>query len=172
LLTAAASSPIPAQAPGPFGSEFRPTDPGQLFVTNAHAGAGLGSVSAFSVASDATLSAISPQVANGQSGTCWVEISHDGQNLFAVNTASGNISSYSINAGGSLALLHNTSVSATGGVGAVDARVSPDGSTLFVDESRIHSVAAFAVNGADLTELPSSPTSLPTGATPAGLVVN
>jgi 6-phosphogluconolactonase (cycloisomerase 2 family) len=173
LLTPAPSSPIPAQALGPFGSEFRPTDPAQLFVTNAHAGAGAGSVSAFSVAGDATLSSIglSP-FANGQSGTCWVEISPDGQFLFAVNTGTGTISSYSIDAEGSLALLGNTSVSASGGVGAVDARLSPDGRTLFVDESRIHAVAAFAVNDGALTELPSSPTSLPAGATAAGLVVN
>ena len=35
-LTAAPGSPFPAQGPGPFGSEFRPTNPGQLFVSNAH----------------------------------------------------------------------------------------------------------------------------------------
>jgi hypothetical protein len=32
-------------------------------------------------------------------------------------------------------------------------------------------VAAFAVHGGDLTELASSPTSLPAGAAPAGIVV-
>jgi 6-phosphogluconolactonase (cycloisomerase 2 family) len=173
LLTAAASSPTPAQALGPFGSEFRPTDPSQLFVTNAHAGAGAGSVSAFSVATDATLASIgSSPFTNGQSGTCWVEISHDGRFLFAINTGSGTISGYSVSADGSLTLLGNTPLRATGAVGAVDARLSPDGGTLFVDESRAGAVATFAVNGGDLTELPSSPTSLPAGATPAGLVVN
>jgi 6-phosphogluconolactonase len=172
-LTAASSSPTPAQALGPFGSQFRPTDPSQLFVSNAHAGAGQGSVSAFSVDGHATLSPVgSSPYANGQSGTCWVEITHDGRFLFAVNTGSGTISRYSINTVGALTLLGNTPVSATGGVGAVDARLSPDGATLFVDETRIGAVAAFAVNGGTLTEQPSSPTSLPAGATPAGLVVN
>jgi 6-phosphogluconolactonase len=48
-LTAAAGSPFPAQGLGPFGSEFRPTNPGQLFVSNAHnVGAGTGTISAFS----------------------------------------------------------------------------------------------------------------------------
>jgi 6-phosphogluconolactonase (cycloisomerase 2 family) len=173
LLTKAPSSPIPAQALGPFGSEFSPTNPSQLFVSNAHAGAGLGSVSAFSVAGDATLSPISSlPFANTQTATCWVEISHNGEFLFAVNTGSGTISRYSINPNGTLVSLGFTPVSATGGVGAVDARLSPDGATLFVDESRIAAVAAFAVNGGNLTELTSSPTSLPSGATPAGLVVN
>ena len=44
---AAHGSPYAAQGVGPFGSEFRPTDPDQLFVANAHNGAGLGTVSAF-----------------------------------------------------------------------------------------------------------------------------
>jgi hypothetical protein len=42
---------------------------------------------------------------------------------------------------------------------------------LYVDESRIGAVGAFAVNGGSLTELASSPTALPVGATPAGMVV-
>jgi 6-phosphogluconolactonase (cycloisomerase 2 family) len=99
-----------------------------------------------------------------------VEISPDGQFLFAVNTASGNISSYQIAPGGELTLLGSTPVAANG-VGAVDARLSPSGRYLYVDESKIGAVATFAVNGGSLTQLASSPTSLPAGATPAGLVV-
>jgi len=102
---------------------------------------------------------------------CWVEITHDGRFLFTVNTASGTISRFSIAPGGALTLLGSTPVGQTAGVGAVDARLSPDGSFLYVDESRIGKVGAFAVTGGDLTELPSSPTSLPAGATPAGIVV-
>jgi hypothetical protein len=47
-----------------------------------------------------------------------------------------------------------------------------DGRYLFIDESRIGTVGAFAVNGGNLTELARSPTSLPAGAMPAGIVVN
>jgi 6-phosphogluconolactonase len=173
LLTAAPGSPLAAQGAGPFGSEFRPTDPFQLFVSNAHNGTGLGTVSAFNVAWDGALSPIGPSpFADGQTAPCWVEISHDGQFLFTVNTGSGDISRYWIAPNGALTLLGSTPVSATGGVGAVDARLSPDGRTLYVDESRIGAVGAFAVNGGNLTELPSSPASLPAGATPAGIVVN
>ena len=32
-------------------------------------------------------------------------------------------------------------------------------------------VSGFAVNGGDVTELPSSPTALPTGTAPTGIVV-
>src|SRR6266702_7740196 len=171
-LAAAPGSPFPAQGLGPFGSEFRPTNPDQLFVSNAHNGAGSGTVSAFSDAADGTLSPIgSSPFADLQTAPCWVEISHDGRFLFAVNTGSGTISRYSIAPGGALTLLGSTPVGATGGVGAVDARLVPDGGILWVDESRIGAVGAFAVNGGNLTELASSPTSLPAGAVPAGIVV-
>ena len=173
-LTAAPGSPFPAQGLGPFGGEFRPTNPGQLFVSNAHNTAvNSGTVSAFTDSANGTLSPVTGSpFADGQMAPCWVEISHDGQFLFTVNTGSGTISRYSINPDGSLILLGSTPVGATGGAGAVDARLSPDGGYLFVDESRIGAVGAFAVNGGNLTELGSSPTSLPAGATPAGIVVN
>jgi 6-phosphogluconolactonase len=174
LLTAAPRSPFPAQGLGPFGSEFRPTNPNQLFVSNAHnVGAGSGTVSAFNDASNGTLSPIgSSPFGDLQTAPCWVEISHDGRFLFTVNTGSGEISRYSIAPDGALTLIGSTPVATTGGVGAVDARLSPDGRTLYVDESRIGKVGAFAVDGGNLTELASSPTPLPAGATPAGLTVN
>jgi 6-phosphogluconolactonase len=174
LLTAAPGSPFPAQGLGPFGSEFRPTNPAQLFVSNAHNTAtDSGTVSAFNVSEDGGLSSIgSSPFADHQMAPCWVEISHDGDYLFTVNTASGTISRYTIARHGNLTLLGSTPVSATGGVGAVDARLSPDGQWLFVDESTLGAVGAFAVSGGTLTEVASSPTALPAGATPAGLVVN
>jgi 6-phosphogluconolactonase len=95
-----------------------------------------------------------------------------GRFLFTVNTGSGTISRYQIAPAGTLTRLGSTTVSAAGGVGAVDARLSPDGRYLYVDESRIGAVGEWAVNGGNLTELPSSPTSLPAGATPAGIVVS
>ena len=171
LLTAAPGSPFPAQGLGPFGSQFRPTNPGQLFVSNAH-NTGTGTVSAFADSADGTLSSIgSSPFADNQTAPCWVEISHDGLFLFTVNTGSDTISRYSIAHDGTLTLLGSTSVGVSGGVGAVNARLSPDGRTLFVDESKIGAVGAFAVHGGNLTELASSPTLLPAGATPAGIVV-
>ena len=174
-LTAAPGSPFQAQGLGPFGSEFRPTNPDQLFISNAHNGGttGTGTVSAFSAAADGALSSITGSpFADNQTAPCWVEISHDGQFLFTVNTASGTISRFQIRDGGALTLLGSTPIGETGGVGAVDARLSPDGGFLYVDESRIGAVGEFAVSGGHLTELTGSPVSLPAGATPAGIVVN
>jgi len=172
-LVAAPGSPYSAQGVGPFGSEFRPTDPNQLFVSNAHNGGLAGTVSAFSDGADGTLASIgSSPFPDNQAAPCWVEITKNGEVLFTVNTASGSISSYSIAADGALTLLGSTPVSSARGVGAVDARLSPDNQTLYVNESRVGTVGAFAVDGGNLTELASSPTALPAGATPAGLVVD
>jgi 6-phosphogluconolactonase len=170
-LTPAAGSPFPAQGVGPFGSEFRPTNPTQLFVSNAHDGPGNASVSGFADAADGTLSSIGASpFHNGQTASCWVEISHDGQYLFAVNTAVSTISRYSIAADGSLTLLGSTPMK--GAVhGAEDARLSPDGSTLWVVDTGSDAVSGFAVAGGTLTELGSSPTSGPAGATPSGIVI-
>jgi 6-phosphogluconolactonase len=88
-LTAAPGSPFPAQGIGPFGSEFRPTNPNQLFVSNAHNGAGAGTVSAFTDSANGTLTSIGASpFADLQTAPCWVEITHDGQFLFTVNTGS------------------------------------------------------------------------------------
>ena len=172
LLTAAAGSPFAAQGEGPFGSEFRPTNSTQLFVSNAHDGPGNGTVSAFSDAADGTLSSIGASpFANHQTAPCWVEISHDGQHLFTVNTADSTISSYSIAANGSLTLLANTTLRSPSGRVPEDARLSPDGSTLWVVDTGADAVSGFSVAGATLTELGSSPTLGPAGATPSGIVV-
>jgi 6-phosphogluconolactonase len=172
-LRAAPGSPYPAQGPGPFGSEFRPTDPNQLYVSNAHGGVGNGTVSAFRDAWNGTLTSIGASpFADQQTAPCWVEITRDGRYLFAVNTAQPSISSYAINRDGSLTLLGSTPFKNPTGLGPVDARLSPDGDTLFVVDGGTSQVSAFGVDGGSLTELPSSPTALPAGAKPFGLVVS
>jgi 6-phosphogluconolactonase len=170
-LTPAAGSPFEAQGAGPFGSEFSPANPGDLFVSNAHGGPGAGSVSAFAVAGDGTLASIGASpFADLQTAPCWVEISHDGRYLFTSNTASGSISRYAIAPDGSLELLGSTTLS-TPSAGPTDARLAPDGATLWVVEAGPHAVAALAVEGGALAELSSSPTALPAGSAPFGIVV-
>jgi 6-phosphogluconolactonase (cycloisomerase 2 family) len=171
LLYAAPGSPFAAQGPGPFGSEFRPTNPSQLFVSNAHGGERAGTVSAFDVANDGVLSSIGESpFADHQTAPCWVEISHDGTVLFTVNTASDSVSSYAIARDGSLSLLGSTPLrQAT--AAPFDARLAPDGETLWVVEDAGKGVAGFDVEGGDLTELSSSPSALPEEAAPFGIVV-
>jgi 6-phosphogluconolactonase len=170
-LLAAQGSPYTGQGLGQLGAEFSPANPSQLFVSNAHNGALLGTVSAYhdSLLGQLTSIGDSPY-ADGQTAPCWVEISHDGKYLFTVNTGSVTISSYSINPDGSLTLIGSTPIS--GGGADIDARLSPDGNYLLVDGSGMHFVSVFAVNGGTLTELPSSPTPLPAGVTSSAGIVN
>jgi len=170
-LTAAPGSPFPAQGLGPFGSQFRPTSSNQLFVSNAHNGTGLGTVSAFSDSANGTLSSIgSSPFANVQTAPCWLIISPDGRYLFAVNTGSGTISRYTITPGGALTLLGSTTVGSGTGIGAVDPGLTPNGRTLYVNESAAGAIGAFAVSGGNLTELATTP--MPAGSKPAGIAVN
>ena len=170
-LLAAHGSPYTGQGLGQLGAEFSPADPAQLFVSNAHNGAGLGTVSAYRDSFFGQLSPIgSSPFADEQTAPCWVEISHDGKYLFTVNTASRNISSYAINRDGSLVLVGSFAIK--GGGGDIDARLSPDGRYLLVDGSGMHFVSVFAVDGGNLTELSSSPTSLPAGVTSSAGIVN
>ena len=170
-LIPAPGSPFPAQGVGPFGSDFRPTNPDQLFVSNAPNPAGDGTVSAYHVGLDGTLSSIGTSpFADQQTAPCWVEISHDGEFLFTVNTGSGSISRYSIDPDGALTLLGSTQVSSQAGVGAVDARLSTNGRTLYVDESHVDTLGVFAVDGGQLTE--NGTVALPAGAAPAGVAVS
>ena len=172
-LTPAPDLPIPAQRIGPFGSAFRPTNPNQLFVSNAHDGTGLGSVSVYRVGRDAALTAINGSpFADNQTAPCWVAITPDGKFLFAINTASSSISRYWIAPGGGLTLLGSTPMSNSIGLRPFDAQVDPTGHDLYVVDAGAVAVSAFAINGGDVTELGSSPSSIPGGAAPFGLIVN
>jgi 6-phosphogluconolactonase len=177
-LVAAPGSPYsaqgfsPPQGYGQLGSEFSPTDPNQLFVSDAHnAGGGAafpGLVSSFADGPNGALTLTDGPVANDGGAACWIEISHDGRFLFVVNTASASISSYSIGNGGPLTFLQSTGPGQVGG-GAEDARLSPDGSTLWVVEAGANAVTGFSVDGGTLTPLAS--VTGPAGATPSGIVV-
>ncbi len=70
-LTAAPGSPFPAQGLGPFGSEFRPTNPDQLFVSNAHNTAtDRGTVSAFKDHRNGRFDRASPATFSGSRSLC------------------------------------------------------------------------------------------------------
>jgi 6-phosphogluconolactonase len=171
-LTPAPGSPFPAQAVGPFGSEFRPTNPSELYVSNAHGGANVGSISAYRVGNNSVLDPIGASpYADKQTAPCWVEITHDGQFLFTVNTAVPSISRYKILANGALSLLGSTVFNDPTGLRPFDARLDPSGKTLYVVDAGLAMVSAFDVDGGKLHELETSPFMLPTGATPFGIVV-
>jgi hypothetical protein len=134
----------------------------------AGTGAGLASQGAIQITPDGRFLIA---VDAGSNQISVLRIHFDGSLSLVSVTGSGGTLPDSVAVHGTLTLLGSTPVAATGGVGAVDARLSPDGRFLYVDESRIGKVGAFAVNGGNLTELGTSPFALPAGATPAGIVV-
>jgi DNA-binding beta-propeller fold protein YncE len=172
-LTPAPGSPFAAQRIGPFGSSFSPTNGNQLFVSNAHDGAGAGSVSVYDVAANGTLTAIggSP-FADNQTAPCWVAISPDGNALFAINTASGSVSRYTVADDGTLGLVASTPFASPTGLRPFDAAVSPDGEFLYVVDAGVAKVSAFAVDGTSIEEIAGSPIAIPGGGAPFGMVVD
>lgn len=173
-LTAAPGSPYNAQGVGPFGSAFRPTNADQLFVSNAHNGAGLGTVSAYHDNWNGTLTSISASpYADNQTAPCWVTITPNGKYLFAVNTGSGFISSYAIAGNGALTLLGSTPFKDASGLRPFDITVTPNGQYAYTVDAGHATVSAFAVSAhGSLSELVSSPIALPTGATPFGIIAD
>jgi hypothetical protein len=177
-LLAAAGSPFAAQAFSPpqgygqLGSAFSPTSLDRLFVSDAHVASGgpaPGLVSSFTDDERGVLTPVAPSpFPNDGTASCWVEISHDGRFLFVVNTASKTVSSYAIAADGSLSFLQSTTADALG-AGAEDARLAPDGSTLWVVQAGADAVTGFSVSGGSLT--PLSTAAGPAGAAPTGIVV-
>jgi 6-phosphogluconolactonase len=171
-LVPAPGSPFPAQATGPFGGGFRPTDPAQLYVENAHAGPNNGSVSAYDVASDGALRPIGASpYPNRQTAPCWLAITPDGRYLFTINTPLSSLSRYEILPDGSLDLLGNTILNDPTGLRPIDARLDPDGAFLYVLGADAGVVSILAVDDGNLIELPSSPVALPDGVTPFGIAV-
>ena len=171
-LTPAAGSPFAAQRIGPFGSTFSPTNANLLFVSNAHDGAGAGTVSVYDVASDGTLTAISGSpFADNQTAPCWVAITPDGNALFAVNTASGTVSSYTVADDGTLGLAGSTALGGTAPRKAFDAAVSADGQNLYIVNA-VGAISVFAVSGTTIAELSGSPVATPSGSAPFGMVVD
>jgi 6-phosphogluconolactonase (cycloisomerase 2 family) len=172
-LHAAPGSPFAAQSVGPFGSGFRPTNPNQLFVSNAHAGANAGTVSAYDVAANGVLNSITGSpFADHQTAPCWVDITPNGKYLFAVNTGTPSISSFGIGNDGTLSLVGNTPFKSPVGLRPFDAQTDPWGRYLYVTDAGLGAVSAFSISRGNLTELTASPTSLPAGATAFGIAVN
>ena len=102
----------PAQSLGPIGSRVPADQPlAALRLATPTRAPASGTVSAFRVSRRGVLTSIGDSpVPDGQTAPCWVEISHDGKWLFAVNTGSATISPYAHRRDGSLVLHRHDAV--------------------------------------------------------------
>jgi 6-phosphogluconolactonase (cycloisomerase 2 family) len=99
-------------------------------------------VSTYSIDPGAHLAPITPAVGNGQSGSCWVKVSHDRSQAWVTNTGSGTISSYAL-ADGAATL--DAVVAATPGSGPIDLALTRDDRFLYVLLGATGSIASYEV---------------------------
>jgi 6-phosphogluconolactonase len=153
----------------PFGFAFN--DRGVMVVSEAAGGAaGMGTASSYRLSSTGVPVVVSGAVREGQSAPCWVAIPRSGTIAYVTNTASGNISAYSIDRRGALALLNDGVTVSTGmGSGPLDMAISPDDRYAYVLTGGNGGVSEFRIGArGELTPI-GTVSGLP--ARPAGLAV-
>lgn len=151
---------ITAASPTPFG--FAAGRFGNIYVSEAVGGApNASNVSSYHISYSGNISLADGPVATGQSAACWVVLTENGRYIYTTNTASNNLSSYSVHPfNGNIDLLH--SAAATSGMGPIDAALTDNSKYLYVLNAGSHSITGYsvAVNGT-LTQLPGTATGLP-----------
>jgi 6-phosphogluconolactonase len=134
----------PSAGQTPFG--FSLGQNGQFFVTEAFGGAaGLSTVSTYAVDANANVTLVDGLNALGQSAACWAVTTNNGKTVLTTNTASGNMSSLSVDAFGDLSLLQGIAGDAGAGSGPIDAYLSKNSKYLYVLETNTHAISAYAL---------------------------
>ncbi len=138
-----AGSPVPQVSAGmqPFGMRFTHNE--VLLVAEA-----AGSVSSYQPVGADMLNPISSAVPDMQMATCWISVPRDGKYAWVSNTASGNLSSYSVAPDGSVTLL--SAIAADPDGNPIDSALSSDGRYLYVLEAAQGKVVEYRVEGANL----------------------
>ena len=153
---------ITSSNPTPFG--FAPGRFGNIYVSEAVGGApGASTLSSYHVNNSGVITLVDGPVGAGQSAACWVVLTGNGKYAYATNTASNNISSFSVHQySGNLTVL--SAIAATTPVGPIDAALSDKSKYLYVLNAGSHSISAFAVAGnGSLSNVQTVP-GLPVGA--------
>ncbi len=149
--------------PTPFG--FAVGKNGIIYVSEAVGGApGASTVSSYLISNDGMISLVDGPVSAGQSAACWVVVTNNGKYVYASNTASNTISSFSAGKEGSLDLLN--AVAGLTGMGSVplDMALSNNSKFLFVLNSGNESIGVFSISNGTLNHIQNL-TGLPDGAT-------
>ena len=164
VVTAGVAGSINAQTSAgatPFGFAF--SDAGQLIVSEAAGGAaGASTASSYTMSSAGEITPVSSAVPSAQSAACWAAVA--GNHVYMSNTGSNNLSSYTIGANGSLALVGSGANAPTGAAPA-DSAVAED--FLYVLDAGSDAMSWFtiAADGSltaqpDFTGMPANATGL------------
>ena len=137
------------RGPEPFSFTF--DRKGHLFMTEGHFVApGAGTTSSYDILGDGSLQAISSAVPNFQGVPCWVVIADNQKVIYEANAVSSTVSSYTVNADGSLVLKESVA-GTTGsfpGAGAIDLALTKGSRILYSLSASLNggTIVAFAVN--------------------------
>ncbi len=148
--------------PTPFG--FAVGQLGNIFVSEAVGGApGASTLSSYHIDLDGMITLIDGPVGAGQGAACWVVLTNNGKFAYVTNTASGNLTTFSVNvSSGDIGVFD--AISATTPAGPIDAAMSNNSKFLYVLNSVGNSISVFAVAGnGDLSSVQTVP-DLPPGA--------
>jgi len=132
----------PSNGIGPFGMRVAE---GILVVTEAAGGAvGLGSVSSYAIDYDGSLDLVAASVPNGQTGTCWIQVTEANNVIITSNTDSDTLSTYTIGFDGYMALIAGDA--ATPGEAPIDIAIAPLDERLYLLLGATGEVVAFDVD--------------------------
>ena len=138
----------PSLAPEAFAGQFTPSG----FAVVAQSS---GSVTSYSLAANGAYTAITPSTPTQGAATCWIIVIPNGKYLYTSNTASANISGFSISATGALTPIGSTVVFAfPADISNLDLATSSDGRFLYTIESAAGAIGAFSIGtGGQLTSV-------------------
>lgn len=147
----------------PFGFAFAREN--VAIVSDASGGAsGASALTSFGVDVNGNLVVITPALGDTQTAACWVVATRDGRFAYTSNTASGTISSYTVSADGSLALLNVAAATFASGSTPIDMAMSDNSILLYVRDGSNGAISGFRV-GADGSLTPvASASGVPSGA--------
>src|SRR6185437_5556937 len=156
----------PFSVPGPQASPT-PQNPQSITITPAGnflytANTTQGTISAFSVGSDGSLTPITDPLPVGAAGTSpsFIAVHPSGSFLYAADPASNAVLGFSINSDGTLAPISGSPFAA--GAGTVALSIAPQGSFLYAVNPGDNTISAYSIGSSGaLTPVPGSPFTSP-----------
>jgi 6-phosphogluconolactonase len=134
---------INSSTPTPFG--FSVGKEGIIYVSEAAGGApGASVVSSYHVNENGTIELVTGSVSAGQTAACWVAATANEKYIYASNTGSSNLSSFTP-VKGQLSVLEAVAGTTGAGSATIDAALSVNSKFLYVLSSGVNTITVFEV---------------------------
>jgi 6-phosphogluconolactonase (cycloisomerase 2 family) len=161
----------PSSGATPFGFAFDRRD--HLFVSEAFGGVAKASaVSSYRLAErpSATPIVVSASVRTTQTAACWVAVTPNGRYVYATNTGSSSVTSYTIERSGKIGLLAAAAGKTPAGSRPIDLGISPNGKQMYVLSAGTYTLSSFKIGPDGELNAEAGISGLPIGT--VGLAVN